>query len=96
MARTKKDEAEFDANLRRENALYSDLVKTLRDEVAVLRVNQVVLFENLFRAEDALRKYREHHLEGSRRVAAMGRDVVGFRWEDSDGWHRADDAVGQR
>lgn len=88
MSRTKKDEQQYDEQCRRENSVLGDLVRDLKGEVAQLRVNEAVLFENLLRAEDALRVYRARHFEQSKRRAELGDKVPGFYWDTVDGWHR--------
>lgn len=86
--RSQKDETKYDEQCRKENGVLSDLVKALRAEVVNLRQNQFVIFENLIRAEDALRVYRVQHLEQSRQRAALGAEMTGFYWDTGDGWHR--------
>jgi hypothetical protein len=92
MARTAKDEREFDAELRREEGIKTEVIMELREQNRQLWQSQVNLLRSLLLAEGALAVYRQHALVGAERaVKAEGDCVPGcvrHRWDDKDGWRR--------
>lgn len=91
--RTAKDEADYNANLRREAPITSEVIVELRNEYRALLEDRERLLEALIGAQDALRFYRLQALATTKRaikLASESRCVAGcdkHYWDDVDGWH---------
>ena len=93
--RTQKDEDEYNAILRREDSIKTEIIVQLREQNKTLWTSQATLLEAVIRAEDALRIYREQALAIAQQAAnSSSRCTPGctrHRWDDKDGWHREDE-----
>lgn len=96
MSRTTKDEKEFDAGLRREELIKTEVIVELRASNRQLWETQAVLLTALIEAQDALRVYRIAALGHAKALASRSGDpcVPGCSrhvWDTNDGWHRTDE-----
>lgn len=85
--RTAKDEAEYNAHLRREEPIKTEIIQQLRADNKVLLTNQQRLLTNLLLAQQDLATYRAEKIASAEMALATG-GVSGFYWDNVDGWHR--------
>ena len=92
--RTQVDEDKFDAELRREEAIKSEVIVELRDSNVELRTGLIATLERLIAVSEEAQNYRRQVLASLRRTAEQPTDCVPgcrrHRWDTSDGWHRRD------
>lgn len=90
--RTKKDEDDYNAGLRREEPIKTEIIVALQAQNKTLLENQARILSSLVAAEDALRVYRVQMLEQTQRwINTEWKELFAgkFVWDDVDGWHRA-------
>jgi hypothetical protein len=90
--RTARDEAQYLAELKREEPIKGEVIAELREQNGILWKNQLTLLRELIAANDALRVFREQALTRAAKAVAAGGDCVpGCRkhaWDSAKGWHR--------
>lgn len=89
--RTKADEVEYVANLKREEPIKTQVIVELREQNRNLWTSQARILQALLDAEAALRVYREVSLQQARLAAddpsPCRPGCKRHRWDDVDGWH---------
>lgn len=85
--RTKKDEDDYNAELRREEPLKTEIIVMLRADRKRLLLNQQKLLTNLLHATADLQLYRAQVLERTEQALKVD-TIPGFYWDNVDGWHR--------
>lgn len=91
--RTAKDDREYEANLRREGPIKTEVIAELREQNRALWKTQASLLGALINAQDALRVYRVLALNQAKSFSEQtGRCTPGCRlheWHHDNGWYRA-------
>lgn len=96
-ARTSKDEYRYDAQLRREEKIKTEVIVQLRDQNKALWRAQRDLLASLLAAGNTLQTYREgalHNAELAIQHYEHGSCVPGCTkhvWNSVDGWHSTDE-----
>jgi hypothetical protein len=90
--RTQKDEDNYNANLRREEPIKTEVIVELREQNRNLLANQVWLLRALLSAESVLAIFRAQVLEQTEALLASNSKCIPgcllHEWHDADGWHR--------
>jgi hypothetical protein len=92
-SRSQQDEVVYDAQLRDQHDVMTEVIVELREAVAGLLETQRTLLRNLIASQDALRVYRLEALKRVEQLVALpkGHCLPGcdkHEWRDKDGWHR--------